>query len=404
MNAVWSAVSKDWKKALSAAFDVFRAFQSTKETELLQGIERISVVATLDSQTTYPFYVLTTGAVRVKATAGNRARASIGLNVRLVEVQVKRRTTASSGTEPGVPFPPVTIIITPGTPGPAMTDATGQFSLPVPIANARASGRLSVCGQPPVPLGNQPVTVTALPQGATSVAEVTGLVVSVPGYKSRSATGMFVLTIGAITQFYLGDLCLEKEGVVVAPPAVVTEQPKADEVAWSAKTPLLWGDFRGLVPAGAAGRPEGAEAVLEMRYEYEHILRYDTLVGKWKARITTVTVENVMDRALSWVDLTRASDALLNHVQRHFDLNEVYRRALEQTLLGLERSGEGREAAGSNLERQVDALWEAIWAVLSTLRDQYDEETDHGRDTSAQAFWDQVIDGWLADPSTAPLP
>ena len=103
VNAVWSAVSKDWKKALSAAFDVFKAFQSTKETELLQGTERISVLATLDSQTTYPFYTLTTGAVRVKATAGNRARASIGLNVRLVEVQVKRRTTDTGGSTDTIP-------------------------------------------------------------------------------------------------------------------------------------------------------------------------------------------------------------------------------------------------------------------------------------------------------------
>lgn len=67
-NAVVSAFSKKWKDVVSSAIDIFKSFQSKKETEVLQGTERLSAVATLDSQTTYPFYTPTTGAVRVKAT------------------------------------------------------------------------------------------------------------------------------------------------------------------------------------------------------------------------------------------------------------------------------------------------------------------------------------------------
>lgn len=206
---------------MSSAIDIFKSFQSKKETEVLQGTERLSLVATLDSETTYPFYTLTTGAVRVKATWGNRARASIGLNVRLVEVQVKRGTAGAGGTQPGAGLGGVVIIITPspGTPGSAVTGAAGKFSLPLTVANASASGQLSICGQAPVPLANQSVTGTVLPAGATSAADVTGVGVSVPGYKLRSSTGISVLTVGTFTQFYLGNLCSERGSDATSAPS-----------------------------------------------------------------------------------------------------------------------------------------------------------------------------------------
>lgn len=110
-----------------------------------------------------------------------------------------------------------------------------------------------------------------------------------------------------------------------------------------------------------------------------------------------------MDRRESWVDPRKATDALLNHVQRQFDFYEVFRRVLETALLALEGIGDGREGPEADLDRKVDATWDSTLKVLRTLQEQYDKETNHSPDPSAQALLDGLIDAWSANPS-APLP
>lgn len=396
---VTGVVSGNLDDILKGVVDVLKGYKSKSNKEPIHGTQQIQVVAALQAGVSYQFYVLTSGAVRAKASAGgNAAEANVKLEGRLRMVHIQRLTTGPIVAPPPVSPPPVTIII---TPGPVVTDATGKFTAPLPIPNTMASGRLYACEEPRVPLANQPVTVTVLPPGATSVGEVTGITVSVPGYKPRGAVSLFFLTIGGMTQVYLGDLCLEKEAA--APPSVV-EEAKPDEVAWSPRSPLTWADFRASPPPDAKHRVEPAEAALEIRYSYDYVLRYDTLAGKWRARVTTVTVENVMDRARSWVDTARATEALLNHIQRHFDLQEVYARLLQLVLLGLEGIGTGREEAERDLERKIETRWDAIQAVLGALQAQYDEETAYGSNLAAQAYWDGLIDRWLVNPTMAPQP
>lgn len=176
---------------------------------------------------------------------------------------MKRGTAGTGGTQPGAGLGGVVIIITPppGTPGSAVTDAAGKFSLPLTAANASASGQLSICGQAPVPLANQSVTGTVLPAGATSAADVTGVGVSVPGYKLRSSTGISVLTIGTFTQFYLGNLCSERgSGATSAPScrdlaAQATGRRSRLEQRGRSRGATSAGQFR-LTPPGARRQPK----------------------------------------------------------------------------------------------------------------------------------------------------
>lgn len=114
-----------------------------------------------------------------------------------------------------------------------------------------------------------------------------------------------------------------------------------------------------------------------------------------------------MDRAKSWVLPQAKTQETLNHEQRHFDLNEVYRRLLELSLrkfLGIEVSGATREEAEGKLKTMLNAVFERVIARCQEIQNRYDRETDHGRNLQKQREWDRWISEWLSDPFRAPQP
>ncbi|MBE0636586.1 hypothetical protein IH601_11375, partial [Candidatus Bipolaricaulota bacterium] len=116
----------------------------------------------------------------------------------------------------------------------------------------------------------------------------------------------------------------------------------------------------------------------------------------------------------SWVVAGTQTDSLLNHEQRHFDLNEVYRRKLQAALLKLRGEGKTAKEAHEDLERKINETWKkamdklnGISAVggadrVDGLQDDYDNQTEHGTEAGKQEEWDKKIDEWLKDPSKAP--
>jgi predicted secreted Zn-dependent protease len=114
-----------------------------------------------------------------------------------------------------------------------------------------------------------------------------------------------------------------------------------------------------------------------------------------------------MDRAKSWVLPQAKTEETLNHEQRHFDLNEVYRRLLELSLgkfLGIEVSGATREEAEGKLKTMLNAVFERVIARCQEIQNRYDRETDHGRNLQKQREWDRWISEWLSDLFLAPKP
>ncbi len=101
-------------------------------------------------------------------------------------------------TQPVIPTEPIT-----GT-----TDEEGKISVPLPFPSTTVSGRLTECGQRPLP--NQPFSITLVPKGEViaSPEDIGGFTISVPGYEEKTITGFSRFSILGMTSYGLGDVCL----------------------------------------------------------------------------------------------------------------------------------------------------------------------------------------------------
>ncbi len=270
-----------------------------------------------------------------------------------------------------------------------ITDSEARFSVLLPMPGTTASGRLlDPSGSP---LARQRFTLTPIARGPaiSSPEDITGFVFAVPGFARTLVSKFSRFSLFGLTSFILGDVKLE-----------------TIELPWSADHPLTWDDFQGEPPVVPG--EEGARIAVRFGFAFEYLPSFDPLSGRWKAHLTKVTVTNVMDRSKSWVLPVQKTPELLNHEQKHFDLNEVYRRLAEAELqkhvCRLEAVGATEKDAKENLGGMIGDVLDKFDKKCDEVEDQYDTETDHGRNAEQQAEWDKRIAGWLADPSTAPQP
>ncbi|MFH1609338.1 MAG: hypothetical protein ABID40_01745 [Candidatus Bipolaricaulota bacterium] len=283
----------------------------------------------------------------------------------------------------GEPLPPAPIS---GT-----TDEEGKFTVPLPWPGTTVSGRL--LGPDGRPLAHRAFTLTPVPKDAAiaSPEDIAGFTFSVPGYVKTTVTKFSMFSLFGLTSFLLGDV-----------------QLAAVELPWSADRPLTWDDFQGDPPEGAEDEDEAAKIAMWLGYSFKTKTWFDKESGKWKAHLTSVTTNNTMDRSQSWVVPGKKTPALLNHEQKHFDLNEVYRRlldaALQKLVCNLEATGDTEKEAEENLDKKLKDTFDKVNKKCDEVQDQYDKETDHGRDANKQKEWDKNIGDWLADPSKAPQP
>lgn len=286
-------------------------------------------------------------------------------------------------------FPPPAVF------GPVMglTDDDGRFTAPlVPLMNAYLGGRLlDLDGEP---IARQSVVLSPRDQHGRISGSVDGTVsieVAVPSYVPVEVTEFTHVTLLFVTTVSVGDVYLCR-----APD---------QEVCGALWRRITWDDFEGIPPEGADKEPEDAWIAIFLKHAPKRVqVWYDKAARKWKAKYTKIKVTNLLDKSRSWVLPGHKTAALLNHEQKHFDLNEVYRQLLQEALGKLEGEGDTQRDALKDLNKKVAETAARFEAEARKQQERYDKETDHGRNTEKQAEWDKRIAGWLVDPSTAPQP
>jgi hypothetical protein len=179
----------------------------------------------------------------------------------------------------------------------------------------------------------------------------------------------------------------------------------AQEVMWVSESPIHWEFFLAPPPPDAAARTEAAAIHMTIRWSLAYVVAYDARTRSWKGTIdrSTIEVTNTMEPFLSWVVPGKESADILNHEQRHFDLNEVYRRKLLAALEQISAQHESAEETKAALKQEIDATVQKILDKLKEMQEIYDVETAHGSDRTGQTTWDERIDAWLANPNQAPI-
>jgi len=173
--------------------------------------------------------------------------------------------------------------------------------------------------------------------------------------------------------------------------------PSAADIAWEARRPLQWRDFRGPVdPDAAAIQVAMTATTLRWRYEYQ-LERSSASCRYW---IATVAADAVFNPGDSWVKPGQATPAVLEHEQGHFDLTQVFKRRLDartdalirapvacqgDTLAGAQAYAE--RAAAQAIQREFDTVWQEYTAAQA----QYDAGTEHGSIREAQSRWSASI-------------
>jgi len=267
------------------------------------------------------------------------------------------------------------------------TDAEGGFSLALPWPGVFARGRLR-SSHGPLSLASFSLSLRFRSSERQTPQGIASFRLEVSGFLPAEVERFTVFSFADQTHFLLGEIELEEA-----------------EISWDPARPLRWEDFRGEPPPGS--HSEGAQIHLSLSWSGEWEVRFDRGRGVWVAKLVSIATANTMDRAKSWVLPQAKTQETLNHEQRHFDLNEVYRRLLELSLrkfLGIEVSGATREEAEGKLKTMLNAVFERVIARCQEIQSRYDRETDHGRNLQKQREWDRWISEWLSDPFLAPQP
>lgn len=150
-------------------------------------------------------------------------------------------------------------------------------------------------------------------------------------------------------------------------------QLKKHQIAYDTNYLLVWDDF--ITKRKPPSSPEAAEAALNLyfsAYYHEDSGRY------------VLEVVAAFDRKLSWVRKDAKNDAVLNHEQLHFDIEELFARKLRKAFFEQIQSVQ-------DIEKKAEKLLKQYSRDLARMQKAYDKETHHGLNKAAQQSWDQKI-------------
>jgi len=110
-----------------------------------------------------------------------------------------------------------------------------------------------------------------------------------------------------------------------------------------------------------------------------------------------VRLKVVPDSTGSYFDKSRVAEPyvayLLNHEQGHINIGYIIGNML--------RSALNLTVYSSNYKEEIKANFNKFYAKFDKLQQQYDEETNHSQNKTAQALWDEKIRLLLIETSKA---
>jgi hypothetical protein len=173
----------------------------------------------------------------------------------------------------------------------------------------------------------------------------------------------------------------------------------AGVVYWS-DGPLSWSAFCATPPVGIeqTNWVASPKLVISWSANFQAVRKGTT----WTATVTSLAVTNYVEVASSWAVPSRVTAEALHHEQLHFDLHEVYRRLLENTLRPMSRQGSTDSGALQALNGLLNSTSAAILERAQSAQLAFDSESAHGTNLQAQAGWEDRIADLLVDPTSAP--
>jgi hypothetical protein len=181
---------------------------------------------------------------------------------------------------------------------------------------------------------------------------------------------------------------------------VIAPEPRTKPTTGSPPSPPRPYEEGPLGPADFGGEPpinrQGLVAFTysSIRYSYLY-LPMPTAKGV-NIAATSAEVYAEVDPAQSW-NMASDDSRLLAHEQGHFDITQIYalrwRRAVNELIdtKRLTASGANEELARASLDARIERDFRAVKDAMLKEQQQYDDETNNGRDYSRQDEWQRRI-------------
>lgn len=144
---------------------------------------------------------------------------------------------------------------------------------------------------------------------------------------------------------------------------------------------LKWSHYTGPVPPASS---------LDAFTKPKFTLGYAKLVKDGeKYRLDKVDVTLEMDKLQCWVRPAKKTDALLEHERGHWIMQKLVAKEIETELAALRADDPGA------FNKAASARFDWYRNQRSGFLDkQYDDDTNHGTNTTQQGIWDGKIAGW----------
>lgn len=156
---------------------------------------------------------------------------------------------------------------------------------------------------------------------------------------------------------------------------------------------IAWSEFSEI-----SSRPQSIAEDAQIHSEVSSPSRLNVARENGQFRLPNYPAKLDVVRDDTWVVTGAKSDALLAHEQVHFDITGLSGRDMVREMLAL------RARTTDELQREVTRITQRYQELANNLTEQYDRETNHGRDTDQQRRWANHIRKCIDDdkPLSAP--
>lgn len=155
-----------------------------------------------------------------------------------------------------------------------------------------------------------------------------------------------------------------------------TEMPAQEVIYYNPNYKLTWNDFEGEVPA-ETGR---TAAITMSGFGYKASV---TTTGE-KINVN-IAVYCYFNKPKSWVKADKKSVYILTHEQHHFDISYIaadfFMNKIKQAAI-----------TTLNYKTLMPAIYRECLDYMNKLQNQYDEQTQNGRNAEMQEQWNNIID------------
>ena len=168
-------------------------------------------------------------------------------------------------------------------------------------------------------------------------------------------------------------------------------------ITWSQNSYLKWTDFKAEPNPGIF---EDSHSVI--KYGFTWLVNSEKLHDEIVYFIDNIEISVNFNPLLSWVRHSEATNNLLQHEQGHFNLAEMIKRKHDKIFINkfhkkffstrgqndAQRKQFAKEDSGRLISSEIDKLND----ILSKKRDEYDVETDFGKNLEIQSKYNALFE------------